>query len=261
MTRYRGARDGGFALLIVLWTVVLISFLLTGLASSSRLEAQVTVNLRSAAELEAEADGAIATTIFALLQPARGPATGIPGVDVLSLSGLLNPNVVTAELMRALLIRLGTDARQADALAAAIVDWRSPGRAARPGGAKAAQYRAAGRAYGPPGAPFETLAELQDVLGMTPGILAALQPHLTLYWDGDPDPMTAGPLMQAALRDVKAAPGTGVQLGRASHDVVRITAAAAHADGTRVVRRAVIRIGPSGNRRGWRVLTWETAAG
>lgn len=253
--------DAGFALLLVLWALVLVSLLFSMLAAASRSDARLTANLRGAAELEAVADGAIHTAIFDLLRSGDATRTSQAGagvtVEVVSLSGLVNPNVASPELLRALLTRLGADPRRADRVAAAIVDWRTPGRSPGLNGAKAPQYRAAGLSYGPPGAPFETLGELRDVLGMTPDLLAALTPHLTLHWDGDPDPRLAGPVVVAALRDL----GIAGAAGRSNARAVQITATAHHSDGTRATRRAVIRVGSSPNRRGWRVLAWDTWSG
>ena len=254
--------DNGFALLIVLWTLVLVSLLLVMAAAAARSDAQLATNLRGAAELEAVADAAIHTAVFDLIQAggsAAGsevPAVRLPGaeivVDIVNQAGLVNPNIVSPELLRALLLRLGANARAADSLASAIADWRTPGIGPRPNGAKAPQYRNAGLGYGPPGAPFETLGELRDVLGMTPALLAALTPHLTLYWDRDPVSDLADPVVRAALRDV----GITRHAGQANSQVVRITADVRRADGTRATRRAFVRLGASPNRRGWRILAW-----
>jgi len=119
---------------------------------------------------------------------------------------------------------------------------------------KASQYQAAGLNYGPPGAPFESLSELGDVLGMTPALLQALAPHLTLYSDGDPEPALADPVVRAALRNL----GASATASEAEARVVRITATAQRPNAASVTRRAIIQIGPSPNRRGWRVLMWGT---
>ena len=258
-----GPADAGFALLVVLWTLVLVSLLFAILAGASRSDAQLTANLRSAAELEAVADGAIHTALFDLLRRggtardvalATGRLSGADvGVDVVDQSGLVNPNAASPDLLAALLLRLGADPGQAIRVAAAVADWRAPGRRSARRGTKAAQYQAAGLRYGPPGAPFETLGELGDVFGMTPALLAALAPHLTLYSDGDPDPAVADPVVRAALRDA----GYGERADRAALQTVRITAAARRG-AARAVRSAVVRVGPSSNGRGWRVLVWES---
>ena len=256
--------EDGFALLMVLWTLVLVSLLFVIVAAAARSDARLTANLRGAAELEAVADGAIHTAIFNLMR-AGGPTRDSPPtaarlsgadvvVNVIDQAGLVNPNVASPKLLRALLLRLGADPRRADSVADAVADWRTPGIAPRPNGAKAPQYRAADLGYGPPGAPFESLNELRDVLGMTPDLLAALTPHLTLYWDNDPNPDFAGPVVRAALRDI----GVVRRAGQVNSHVVRITADVRRPDGARAGRQAVIRLGASPNRRGWRVLTWSS---
>lgn len=262
---HRPSAERGFALLIVLWTLVPIALLFVMLTAAARSDARLTANLRDAAELEAVADGAIYTTLFDLLQR-RGAARDsppaaarLPGADVAvevdSQSGLVNPNIAAADLLAALLVRLGADPGQGSRVAGAIVEWRSPGRQAGRNGAKAAQYRAAGLGYGPPGAPFESLGELGDVLGMTPALLAALAPHLTLYSDGDPDPALADPVVRATLRDL----GIVERAGQAAPTgVVAISARARRADGAQALRRAIVRVGSPADRRGWRVLRWET---
>lgn len=265
------SRERGFALIIVLWTLVLVSLLLAGLAAGARSDLRLTANLRRAAELESAADGAINQAIFGLLRPGdsgwaagarRALSSGGASVQVAidSQAGLVNPNVVQAPLMSRLLVRLGVEPETAGRVAAAIVDWRTPGQTPSPGGAKAARSRAAGLDYGPPGAPFESLGELRRVLGMTPALLAAVTPYLTLWWDGDPDPSLAEPVVLLALRDVygtRAPPRPGER----DEDVVTITARARDATGGQVARRAVVRVGFSPDGRNWRVLLWETVRG
>lgn len=259
----RRAADSGFALLIVLWTLVLVAMLFAMLTASSRSDARLTANLRSAAELEAVADGAIYTALFDLLQHGGSARASTPmsfrlsgadiGVRIVDQSGLMNPNVVSPALLGALLLRLGADAGLAARIATAVADWRAPGRRSGRRDAKAVQYQAAGLHYGPPGAPFETVGELGDVFGMTPALLAALSPHLTLYSDGDPDPALADPVVRAALRDA----GYGGQADRAALQTIRITATAQRG-GARAIRSAVIRKGASLNGRGWRILVWKS---
>jgi general secretion pathway protein K len=108
-------------------------------------------------------------------------------------------------------------------------------------------YRTAGLAYGPPGKPFRSLDELGAVRGMTPALLAALTPYLSLFATGDPDAADAAPVVLAAMR---------AATGRAPPSVVRITAAAAGPNGIRFTRRAVLAL----NRRNAalvRVLSWN----
>jgi general secretion pathway protein K len=70
-----------------------------------------------------------------------------------------------------------------------------------------AEYGAAGLDYGPPHAPLERLDELGRVLGMTPAVLAAMKPHLTLFGPPDPSAATIDPVVAAALAEaVQGAP-------------------------------------------------------
>ena len=268
-----GPREGGFALLLVLWSLALLALIGTQVTATGRAEAMLAANLRTAAVAEAAADGAVHQAIFHLLAPAerRWPADGLarelalPGgatalLRVESEQGKVNPNLATAPLLAALLLQLGAEPRTATGLAAAILDWRTAGQRPRPGGAKEPQYRAAGRAWAPPGRPFESIDELGLVLGMTPPLLARLAPFLSIHQGAEPDLRFAAPPVLLALR---AVPGAEEDL-TADPDaapVVTVTAAVALLGGARFTRRAVVRLGPGGRGtggqgRGWQVLEW-----
>jgi general secretion pathway protein K len=261
------ARDRGFALLIVLWTMVLLALLAMRIAASGRTEARLASNLRDAAIAEAAADASIQESLFHLLATdgQRWEPSGryrialrdaVAEVDVENLAGRVNPNAVSPELLRALLMTLGVDSQRATALADAIADWRMPGRYARPHGAKMRQYRAAGRDYGPPGAPFQSVDELGAVLGMTPELLALLRPHLTLWWDDNPDPALADPVVLAALQATGDA-DFWREDDRPQALVVSLTAEATGPRGSRFTRRAVMAISATPRDSSWRILAWE----
>ena len=262
----------GFALLLVLWSLVLLSLLITQLTASGRSEARLALNLRTNAVAEAAADGAIREAVFHVIDAsaAHWSANGqpheirVPGayvaVRIESEAGRVNPNTAQPELLSALLHAAGADTRTAGSIAMAIVDWRFPGDQPRQGGAKLPQYRSAGRDYGPPGTPFETLDELGLVLGMTPELLARLTPHLTLYHEGDPDPASADPVVLAALRETLGTlPATSQ---RFDETTLAITATALGENNSRFVRRAIVRIGTGrGNGSLYEVLSWSAPIG
>lgn len=263
-----GARQRGFALLLVLWTLALLTFVVSSLIAGARGEVRLAANLRAAAAAEALADGALHEAIFRLLDPtdagwrAGDPARELahPGgrvtVRIEDQAGLVNPNTVSDALMQAVLRRAGADARGAQSITAAIADWRFPSATPRPLGAKAPQYRAAGLDYAPPEAPFRSVAEVGLVLGMTPALFERLAPVLTVFREGDPEPALAPPLVQDAIRDVTGAtsfpPPTGAGLR-----VLAVTAAAVGREGGRFSRRAVVRLGTGLSDRPYRILTWE----
>lgn len=265
MTAACPGRDRGFALLVVLWAVVLLTLLVSQLTAAGRTELQVAANLRGAAAAEAAADGAVHAAVFHVLNPAQPWSPGVDralpvpgGQAVLRIEdegGKVNPNTAPPELLRALLRRVGADSRTADRLAAAIVDWRFPGSQGQPGGAKEPQYRAAGRTYGPAGAPFRSVSELGAVLGMTPELLARLAPNVSVFTEGEPDLAAATPIVRQAIQDLR---GGRLTPSRAQPlRTVTITARVTGDAGGRFVRRATIRLGRSEKEPMFRILTWD----
>jgi general secretion pathway protein K len=211
MTKRR--RQRGFALLIVLWTVGFLALLGTQIVAAGRSDTQLADNLKQQAVLQAATDGAIANVMFTLVG-ARNPSLQPDGVvreirigqvpvlvRIVNESDRINLNTASGALIRALIVDVGGPPGVAAQVAAAILDWRTEGTTARQGGAKAPQYQAAGRSYGPPEAPFQSVGELTDVLGMTPALFARMAPHITVLTDGDPDMSTRDPVVAQALTD------------------------------------------------------------
>ena len=253
----------GFALLIVLWSMVLLSLLFARLVSAGRSEAEIAFNLRAAAQRQAQADGVLYSVIFSLLGranhwPADGAAhrirlpAAVASISIENLDGRINPNTASPALLNALLSRVGADATTARNASQAIADWRSPD---AQGVFEAPQYLGAGLSYTPAGSPFQSIGELGLVLGMTPGLLAKLAPHLSLYNGDNPNPEDADPVVRRALRD------TGlVGTFRAWHPlrVVAIDVVIAGADGTEASRHADVQLQTSSSPIGFQVLTWQS---
>lgn len=258
-------RQRGFALLLVLWTVVLLALLGTQVTALGRSEAQLADNVALAAAAEADADGAVFEGVFHLLDSSarHWPADGAPhamrrGANTVELrlfneAGKVNLNTAPPELLAALIHSVGADTRTATALALAVADWRFAD-AQRSGGASLEAYRAAGRLAGPPGAPFRSLAELGLVLGMTPELLAKLEPHLTLFHDGQPSAAAASPVVRRALREAARDAPDGPS--PADETVVSISARVTGPRGTQFNRRAMVRLGQRSNGELFQVLTW-----
>src|SRR5262249_53454758 len=164
-------------------------------------------------------------------------------------AGRVNPSTASPELLEALLRTTGSDPESAHRLAAAIGQWVgstpvtpvTP--ATRPQNSVPADYQAAGLDYGPPGEPLETLDELGRVLGMTPTVLGAIRPHLTLFGPPQPNPASADPVVAAAL----AGTGQGALAALAANQpppdlvLVRITATAFGPSTAPVQKSAIVR--------------------
>jgi general secretion pathway protein K len=267
-------QSGGFALIIVLWTLVLIAFVVAQLTSSGRTEIRIAGNLVSDAVAEAADDGAIFAALFNLADPnpaQRWPLDGTPHeltignsrvmVRLEDEAGRINPNSASPALLEALLRVTGSDPETARRLAGAIGEWVGSAPVARPQNAVLAEYSAAGLDYGPPSAPLETLDELGRVIGMTPAVLAAIRPHLTLFGPPEPNPASADPVVAAALAEISAAPQAPVPANQPPPDLltVRIEATAVGPGNARVSKTAIARVGamlPGG----YSVLAWGSGA-
>ena len=162
-------RSSGFALIIVLWTLVLIAFIVTHITASGRTEIRIASNLVANATAEAAADGAIFEAIFNLTRPEADQRWPIDGtahklaigdslmmVRIEDEAGWINPNTASPALLEALLRVTGSDPESARRLATAIGEWVGSAPVARSQDARLAQYRTAGFDYGPPGAPLES---------------------------------------------------------------------------------------------------------
>lgn len=206
-----GRNENGFALLIVLWSMVLIGFLTTQILASGRTALLLARNACAAAAARADADGAISETLFHVLSygPGQWPANGTLhllregnvtiSARVQSLAGKINPNLASTGLLAGLFQADGAAPGQARQLADAIIAWRSPAVSRQQTQAALAAYQRAGLPYGPPGHGFADLHELAGVIGMPHALLAAALPDLSLYQPGDPDPTLADPQVRRAL--------------------------------------------------------------
>ena len=280
MTGMRGA-----ALLLVLWLVALLTALVGAYALTARIEAlQGRVGSRGAIAQEIARAG----MEYALVRVAdRNPETHwqpngrayawrFDGHDVqvriIDETGKVDLNQADVPLLSRLMQALGEPPDASDALAAAIVDWRDADDLGQPvGGAEDGDYAAAGRPYGAKDAPFETIAELEQVLGMTPDLYARLEPFLTLYSGrGQPDATYAqGPVLVAmgmdatawlAQREAAGAAGA-LQLVGTGSGTYSIESRARLADGRETSLRTVVRAGASpvpGS--AYTLLRWEEGA-
>lgn len=269
MTAPRPTRQRGFALLIVLWTLGLLALLVAGLATAGRSDLGIAANRRGSAVAEAAADGAVQQAIFQLhlgAWPADGMehrvAVGRTTVQVAidDLSGRINPNLSSPSMLAALLGAVGIDPAQALQLGRAMVDWRTATPMSLAGGLKLDRYRQAGLLYGPPGRPFSAVDEIGQVPGITTALLARLRPYVSVYQSGDAQLADSSTIGRAALQDAEMIGGRSALVGFTSPDqVVLIRATAALADGTRFVRRAIVRL-PAPSQPGgqvWQILTWD----
>jgi len=209
----RGAREKaqGFAVILVVWCLVLVGAIGAYLVANGRTETVIAHNVRAAASAEALADAGIARAVINQTDAEianRWALDGAPHVLALPSGRVeirladetrkINPNLAPAALLSALFEVCGVDHGAARRLGAAVADW--VGAAAQESAAKADPYRAAGRSYSAPHAPIESLDELGLVLGMTQQILASVRPYLSIHAEAAaPDAKVAPLVIQRAL--------------------------------------------------------------
>lgn len=212
VARPRGSR--GIALLLVLWLLALLTALVGAFALTAQTEhLQGQVASRGMAAREAARAGIeYAITRLSNDDPRqRWLADGRPydwrfagakvKIEIVDEQGKVDLNLADAALLTSLLRVLGSEQGDAAQLAGAIVDWRDQDSLTQPsGGAEDADYAAAGRSYGAADAPLGSVAEVEQVLGMTPALYARLAPNVTVYSGrAQPDPTYASAEVLAAM--------------------------------------------------------------
>ena len=201
------SRQKGIALVLVLWVSVLITVLLASFSLSARVEALQGRNLLDSTRARYAAAAGLHRAAYELrgnnpdtrwvadgrVYPIEFEGAEIE-VEIYDETGKVDLNVAEPMLLAALFELGGAEKNDAEALAAAVVDWRDPDDLVGVNGAEAGEYKGAGLPYKPRNAPFETVSELQQVLGMSFELYRELEPLLTIYSGrAQPNPAFAAP--------------------------------------------------------------------
>jgi len=187
----RNAREGGWALISVLWGLVIISLVADMMLSSARVSYRQAAYDVEEAQRQAAADAATVRAVLGLLDARpdhRWRIDGVPQtwafdgqemrVAVEDEGGKIDMNASGDAAIRQLL----TVAAGAGDTADKILDWRDQkGDAHRLHGATAADYGAAGMDYFPRGGMFQSVDELKLVLGIDPAVFERIRPAVTVF--------------------------------------------------------------------------------
>ncbi|HVJ36761.1 MAG TPA: type II secretion system minor pseudopilin GspK [Stenotrophomonas sp.] len=281
-------REHGVALILVLWLIALLTALVGAFALTARVEAGQDSVLRANARAQSVARAGME---YALWRMRGTPATrwqadgrpydwsfdGVPvQVRIVDEGGKVDLNNASPALLAGLLRALEVEPGRAQALSAAIVDWRDRDSLQSPGGAEDPDYASAGVAYGAKDAPFESLGELRLVLGMDAELYRRLLPNVTLYAQhAQPLPAFAPPPVLTALglnvstwmaaRKPPVGPGGGLGVNPAAASettgTYSIESRARLGEGREGVLRALVRAGAAASRdSAYTVLQWEEGA-
>jgi general secretion pathway protein K len=154
-------------------------------------------------------------------------------------------NTAPEALLAALFAAVGVNRGKAQSLAAAIADFRDADNMPRPQGAEEAEYRAAGLSWGPKNAPFQTVEELQQVLGVTPEVYDRAAPDLTTYIANSATATFPAAADTRLTRIVGQAGLNSASLANIPGLVFSIRAEAEDSGGAMFVREAVVRLIPN----------------
>jgi general secretion pathway protein K len=272
----------GAALLLVLWLIALLTAVVGGFALIARTEYMQGRVLSHGVLADQAARAGLEyamTRVVDLDQTRQWLPDGREyrwrfgeadiAITIVDESGKVDINAADLDLMAALIQAVGVEREPARKIAAAIMDWRDPDTLTQAeGGAEDPDYSADERPYGAKDAPFETVAELQLVLGMTPELFEKLAPHLTVYsGQGRPSEQYASAEVLRALgvdperalaeRRRPRQPGETPSLVGVGTGTYR----ARLRDGRASVLRAVVRAGNSGlPGSAYTPLRWEEGA-
>ena len=167
----------GIALLLVLWSLVLLGTLALGFSWSMRTEAMAARNgideMRAYFQSRTGVNRAVA--MLASLSADNVLAASIAGEDgdasyevrIEAESGKVNVNLVGEEVLLEVLKKGGLPEEEAEGVRDAILDWRDEDDVSRPRGAEAAEYGRMTDPIAPRNGPIRGIGELMHVKGVT----------------------------------------------------------------------------------------------
>lgn len=191
------AKQRGVVLVIVLWVMTLLTIIAGSFAYSLRIETTLATHAVDQARARAAVEAGVAYAMVQVLNPPpeeadRWPVDGRTRewyfgearleISVRDTSGRIDINRADRELLRGLFeVVGGLDESRSDSLLDAIEDFRDADDLVRLNGAEEPEYLAAGRDFGPKNALFESIEELQQVLGMDNALYSKVADFLTVY--------------------------------------------------------------------------------
>ncbi|MFV0542052.1 MAG: general secretion pathway protein GspK [Marinicella pacifica] len=190
----RHSQQKGIALVLVLWVALLMSVIAGGFALSARTESVQSRILFNQVQAEFLAEAGLNRAVFELRNPdpeTRWIADGRSyeftldeakiNVQITDESGKIDLNLANEELLVGLFASVGVEFDEALALSDKIQDWRDPDEETRLAGAEDADYFSAGYTHGAKDAPFDTVPEILQVMGMSYELYRKIEPAITVY--------------------------------------------------------------------------------
>jgi len=206
----------GVVLIVVLWILVLLSITVGFYSVLARTETLQSRFLFDVTQARYAAEAGLHRAVFEMRNPdfqTRWVPDGRPylmefggaviEMQITDVSGRIDLNRTPADLMAEFLISRGLGDERAWQISDAIEDWRDPDDLPRLYGAEIDEYDAASYPYGPANQPFQSVDELQQVIGMTFELFQRLEGLITVHGrGGQVNPAFAPAEVLAGLPDV-----------------------------------------------------------
>jgi len=270
-------RRPGLALIAVFWIVMVVGLFAAVVASRTTFDLDRSGWAVGMGKARAAADGAVEEAAFQLVGRI---SSGAPVLNLSDLAdfeiriddvpvrvivededGKIDLNGAQPELLAVLLEAVmrankGLATEDAVTLSERIADFRDIDNLRRLHGAEDPEYLAAGRNAGSKDAPFDSVGELGQVLGMTPALVEAVTPFVTVHNGRSQFDPESGPLPLKALALSVEGAGLATSVAPSRHRIFTIRAVAGLPNGVVFERQAALRI--SGDARqpatwvGWR---------
>lgn len=206
-------RARGMALLTVLWALSLLALIAAILLSSTMASRRNTHAVLQQARFEALNEAGLNLAMLGLLEPdpnKRWRLDGVPRevdfdnaqlrITIRDEYGRIDLNAADSSTLRQVFVAAGLSQSAADALADKVLDWRDVDTLRQLNGAEADDYRSAGVGYVPRNGPFQTIDEINLVIGMNDAVYEKLAPLLTVYSHRSMvNPYTASPTVLKAV--------------------------------------------------------------
>lgn len=191
-------RQQGIALVLVLWILILVTVTTGAYALMARMDQLEANQLLSGTQARLWAEGGLNLAALGLREPddtlrlvadGRTYATEFDGVlievQAYDERGKLDINAADEITLATLFNNHGMDGDAAQALAAAVLDWRDADDAERVNGAEFETYEIEGLSPGPGNRNFMMVEELLQVIGMPYELFRRLEPGITVFSRAD----------------------------------------------------------------------------
>jgi general secretion pathway protein K len=190
-------KNKGFALVLVLWILSLLTVMAGSFTLTMRRETSIISGIKDNAVAAAAAEAGISVAEIMLLHPDQNKRWRSDGnlyqidfggtrvrLRLISESGKFDLNKATLQVLQNLMANAPIDDEKLQAkLVGAILDWRDADDLINLEGAEKDEYRKEGLKYKPRNKPFQTVEELQMVLGVNEEVYNWLEPKVTV-WSG-----------------------------------------------------------------------------